>query len=293
MRIVAAGVSGFIGTRLTTALTDAGHQVTRLTRSGPTGPGESHWDPDAGRVDSAVLEGADAVINLCGAGAGDRRWTHDYKRLLWSSRMNPTRLLAGECARLGIPVLINASAVGYYGAHGPEIVTEATPPGDTFLAGLCVDWEAATAAARRAEVRVVNLRTGLVLGKENGLLPKLTLLTRLLLSGRLGSGEQFWPWVSLTDEIRAVLHLLTAPVNGAVNITGPYPVTNAEFTQELGKALHRPAPWIVPGFALHLVLGEFAGEVLSGQKALPVALHESGFEFEHRTLPEALAAELA
>jgi uncharacterized protein (TIGR01777 family) len=140
---------------------------------------------------------------------------------------------------------------------------------------------------------VVNLRSGLVLGKESGLLPKLTLLTRLMLNGKLGSGEQFWPWVSLTDEIRAVLHLLTAPVDGAVNITGPYPVTNAEFTQELGKALHRPAPWIVPGFALHLVLGEFAGEVLSGQKALPVVLHESGFEFEHRTLSEALAAEMA
>jgi len=293
MRIVAAGVSGFIGTRLTTALTDAGHQVTRLTRTGPTGPGESHWDPDAGQPDSAVLEGADAVINLCGAGVGDKRWTHDYKRLLWSSRMNPTRLLAGECARLEIPVLINASAVGYYGAHGPEIVTEVTPHGDTFLARLCVDWEAATAAARQAGVRVVNLRSGLVLGKESGLLPKLTLLTRLMLNGKLGSGEQFWPWVSLTDEIRAVLHLLTAPVDGAVNITGPYPVTNAEFTQELGKALHRPAPWIVPGFALHLVLGEFAGEVLSGQKALPVVLHESGFEFEHRTLSEALAAEMA
>src|SRR5664279_6021910 len=123
MRIVAAGVSGFIGTRLTTALTDAGHQVTRLTHSGLTCPGESHWDPDTGQLDSAVLEGADAVINLCGAGVGDQRWTHDYKRLLWSSRMNPTRLLAGECARLEIPVLINASAVGYYGAHGPETVS--------------------------------------------------------------------------------------------------------------------------------------------------------------------------
>jgi len=293
MRIVAAGVSGFLGTRLTVALADAGHQVTRLVRSGPPGQGESRWDPHTGQVDSAVFDGADAVVNLCGVGVGDHRWTEDYKRLLRSSRVNPTRLLATECARLGVPVLVNASGVGYYGPHGPEIVTERSPAGETFLAGVCVDWERATDPARDAEVRVVNLRSGLVLGKDGGLLPKLTLLTQLLLGGTLGSGRQFFPWVSATDEIRAMLHVLAAPVDGPVNVCGPYPVTNAEFTRELGRALHRPAPWFVPGFALRIVLGEFAEEILAGQRALPVALHESGFEFTYRTLPEALAGELA
>jgi uncharacterized protein (TIGR01777 family) len=293
MKIVAAGASGFLGTRLTAALTAAGHRVTRLVRSDPKGPDESLWNPHSGDLDTAVLDGADAVINLCGAGVAAKRWTDDYKYLLVSSRVNPTRLLASECARLGIPVLINASAVGYYGPHGMEIVTEENPAGDTFLARLCVQWEAATAVARDADVRVVNLRTGLVLGKEGELLPKLTLLTKLMLGGTLGSGQQYFPWISAADEVAAMIHLLTAPVHGAVNLTGPYPVTNEQFTKELGRALGRPTPWIVPGFALHIVLGEFAAEVLTGQRALPIKLHESGFEFRHRTLPEALAAELA
>ncbi len=292
MHVVAAGVSGFIGTRLTAALAGAGHRVTRLVRSGPAGPGESSWDPDAGRIDPDVLAGADAVVNLCGVGVGDKRWTDDYKRLILSSRVNPTRLLAAECARVGVPTLINASAVGYYGPHGSEVVTEQTPAGQTFLAGVCTQWEGATVAASRAEVRVANVRTGLVLGAEGGLLPQLSLLTRLMLGGRLGSGQQYFPWISATDEVAAIVHLLSAPVHGPVNLTGPYPVTNAEFTKELGRALRRPAPWMVPGFALHLVLGQFAGETLTGQRAVPTVLHESGFEFAHRTLPEALAAEL-
>jgi uncharacterized protein (TIGR01777 family) len=286
-------VSGFLGTRLTAELTSAGHQVTRLVRSDPRGPDESRWNPHSGDLDSSVFDGADAVINLCGAGVADHRWTNDYKYLLTSSRVNPTRLLASECARLGIPVLLNASGIGYYGPHGMEIVTEEDPAGDTFLAGLCVQWEAATGVAGGAGVRVVNLRTGLVLGKEGLLLPRLTLLTRLMLGGRLGSGKQYYPWISATDEIAAMIHLLTAPVHGPVNLTGPYPVTNEEFTKELGRALGRPTPWIIPGVALHIVLGEFADEVLTGQRALPVKLHDSGFEFSHRTLAEALAAELA
>lgn len=292
MRIVAAGVSGFLGTRLIAALADAGHRVTRLVRSDPVGPDESLWNPHSGDVDSAVFDGADAVINLCGVGVGDHRWTDDYKHLMLTSRVNPTRLLASECARLGVPVLVNASGVDYYGPHGMEIVTEDSPPGDTFLAEVCVRWEGATAVARDADVRVVNLRTGLVLGKDGGLLPKLTLLTRLMLGGTLGCGKQYFPWISVTDEIAAMIHLLSAPVHGPVNMTGPYPVTNAEFTKELGRALKRPAPWVIPGFALHLVLGEFATDVLSGQRALPIKLHDSGYEFSHRTLPEALAAEL-
>lgn len=292
MQIVAAGVSGFLGTRLVTELSKAGHQVTQLVRSAPSGPHEMQWNPHSGDIDSSVFDGADAVINLCGASVADHRWTEDYRHLIVTSRVNPTRLLSAECARLGVPVLINASAVGYYGPHGLDIVTEQNPPGETFLADVCVQWEAATAVASDADVRVVNLRTGLVLGSDGGLLPKLTLLTRLMLGGKLGDGKQYFPWISMTDEIAAIQYLLSAPVHGPANLTAPYPVTNEEFTKALGKALGRPTPWFVPGFALHLVLGEFAEEVLTGQRALPTVLHESGFEFAHRTLPEALAAEL-
>ena len=292
MKVVAAGVSGFLGTRLTRALTDAGHKVTRLVRSGPTGPDERLWNPHSGDLDSSAFDGADAVVNLCGAPTFGHRWTGDYKHRLMTSRVNPTRLLAGECARLGIPVLLNASAVGYYGVHGMEIVTENTPPGDTFLARLCVQWEGATEPAREADVRVVNVRTGLVLGTDGDLLKIMSRLTRLGLGGRLGSGQQYYPWISATDHIAAMMFLLTNPVDGPVNLTGPYPVTNAEFTRELGKALHRPTPWVVPELAVNAVLGEFSVEVLAGRRAVPAVLHEAGFEFAHRTLPEALAAEL-
>jgi uncharacterized protein (TIGR01777 family) len=219
MKIVAAGVSGFLGTRLTAALTNAGHQVTRLVRSDPRGPSESRWNPHSGDLDTSVFDGADAVINLCGAGVEDHRWTNDYKYLLISSRVNPTRLLAAECARLGIPVLINASAVGFYGAHGMEIVTEEDPAGDSFLAQLCVQWEAATAAAREADVRVVPLRTGLVLAMDGDLLKIMSLTTRLWAGGRLGSGQQYYPWISATDHLAAMLFLLNHPVHGPVNLT--------------------------------------------------------------------------
>jgi len=292
VHIVAAGVSGFLGTELTEELTKAGHQVTRLVRSDPKGPDESLWNPHSGNIDSSVFDGADAVVNLCGVNVGDKRWTPTYKHLILSSRVNPTRLLAAGCARLGIPVLLNASAVGYYGARGSEIVTEDTPAGDTFLADVCEQWEWATNVARDADVRVVNLRSGLVLGDGGLLLPKVALITRLMLGGRLSSGQQYFPWIAVEDHIAAMIHLLTAPVKGPVNLTAPYPVTNAEFTKEVGHALGRPTPWIVPGFALHAVLGEFAVEVLNGQRAVPTKLHESGFDFKYRTLPEALAAEL-
>ncbi len=292
MKVVAAGVSGFLGTKLTQALTDAGHRVVRLVRSEPTGPDESLWNPHSGDLDSSVFDGADAVVNLCGAPTAFHRWTQDYKHLLLTSRVNPTRVLAAECARLGIPVLLNASAVGYYGSCGAEIVTESAPPGDSFLADLCVQWEAATAVARDAGVRVVLLRTGLVLGMDGDLLKLTSLITRLWAGGRLGSGDQYYPWISATDHLAAMQFLLTHPVHGPANLTAPYPVTNAEYTKELGRRLHRPTPWVVPEFALRAVLGEFADELVDGRRAVPAVLHENGFEFAHRTLPEALAAEL-
>lgn len=290
MRIVAAGTGGFIGGHLVPALRAAGHTVTVLVRRPPRGGDEVAWDPDAGVLPAAALQGADAVINLCGAGIGDRRWKRHRKELLRSSRLNPTSLLASACVRLGVPVLLNASAVGYYGHRGDEVVTEADAPGDGFLARLCVDWEAATEPAARAGVRVVLLRTGLVLGHNGGMLPQLSLLTKLFLGGRLGSGRQQWPWISITDEVSAIGYLCRAPVSGPVNLTAPNPVTNAEFTAELGRVLHRPTPWVVPRFALRAVLGGFADEVTTGQRAVPAALTGSGYRFLHPQLQTALRA---
>ncbi len=189
-------------------------------------------------------------------------------------------------------MLVNASGIGYYGDRGEEPVDESTGSGDTFLAGLCRDWEAATAPARGGGTRVAICRSGLVLGKDGGLVPRLGLVIKLFAGGRLGSGKQYFPWVSATDEIDAMLHLLTADVEGPVNIVAPEQVTNAQFTKEFGRHLHRPTPWWVPGFALHTVLGEFAEELLGGQRAVPGALDASGFVFTHPRLAEALTAEL-
>lgn len=292
MHIIAAGSSGFLGQRLLGKLRSDGHRVTQLVRSAPKGPDQVTWNPDAGELDASVLGGADAVVNLCGVGVGDKRWNSAYRELIRTSRVNPTRLLADKCVAAGVPVLINGSAVGYYGPRGAEPVVESEHAGTTFLAGVCVDWERATAAADVGGIRVVHLRTGLVLGHEAGLLPKLTLITKLFAGGRLGSGTQYYPWISATDEIDAMVHLLTADVSGPVNLTAPEPVTNAAFTKELGRQLHRPTPWVVPTFALKLVAGDFAEEIVTGQNALPQVLTESGFAFSHATLAEALRSEL-
>lgn len=292
MKIIAAGASGFVGSRLLTRIRADGHEVVQLVRRTPKNTAEASWDPDAGALDLALLDGVDAVVNLCGAGVGDKRWNSRYREVIRTSRVRPTELLAGAAARTGVPVLVNASAVGYYGPTGNEVVDESAHAGTTFLAGVCVDWEKATTKAEDAGVRVVNLRTGLVLGREGGLLPKLSLITRLFAGGRLGSGRQYYPWISATDEIDAIRHLLITQVQGPANLTAPHPVTNAEFTRELGRALHRPTPWVVPTFALRLAVGDFAQEIVTGQNAVPTVLADSGFAFRHPTLAEALSSEI-
>ncbi len=293
MRIVAAGASGFIGQRLLAALAADGHEIVQLVRRGPTRAGQSLWNPHVRRLEPGVLDGADAVINMCGVNIGDKRWTPKFKQQLRASRLNPTSFLADECARLGIPALINASGSGYYGARlDAEILTERSEPGTSFLARLCVDWEAATLPAAEAGTRVVTLRSSLVLGREGGLLQQLGSLVRLGLGGRLGSGHQYFPWIDADDEVRVIQFLLDGEVSGPVNAAAPYPVTNAEFTRELGRVLHRPTPWVIPGIALKLVLSDFAVELLGGQRSVPAKLHDHGFEFRYRTLPEALAHEL-
>jgi hypothetical protein len=295
MRIVIAGSSGLIGSALVRALAGAGHEVIRLVRHPPSAPNERAWDPPAGQIEPDTLDGVDAVINLCGAGIGDQRWTHARMQQLLDSRETPTEVLAAAVAERRIPVLVNASAVAFYGDTGDRVADEATPTGDTFLAGLCRTWEAATEPAAQAGSRVVMLRTGLVLSGQGGLLGRLRPLFAAFLGARLGSGTQYWPWVSLTDEVAAIQYVTEHDtLSGPVNLTGPQPVTNAEFTRTLGAVLHRPAPWAVPAIALKLALGDaLATELmLVSQRVVPGVLERHGFTFTHPSLRAALAAEL-
>ncbi|MEV5535580.1 TIGR01777 family oxidoreductase [Saccharopolyspora shandongensis] len=291
MRVVVAGSSGLIGTSLVAALRQAGHEVVRLVRRLPAAPDERGWDPEGGQLDADALDGADAVVNLCGAGIGERRWSPERKRQLVHTRVRPTEVLAKAVAEQGVPVLANGSAVGFYGDSGSKPVTETSEPGSDFLATLCQRWEAATKPAADAGVRVVRLRSGLVLSPSGGLLGQLRPLFSMLLGGRLGGGTQYMSWISLDDEVGAIRFVLERPeVSGPVNLTGPAPVTNAEFTRALGEALGRPAPWIVPGFALRIALGELADQALTGQRALPTVLESEGFAFQHPSIGAALAA---
>ena len=289
--VAVAGSSGLIGSALVAALRIADHRVLRIVRRKPADRDELRWNPDSGEFDPAGLDGVDAVVNLCGVGVGDKRWSGSFKQQLRDSRIDPTEVISAAVVQAGVPVLVNASAVGYYGDTGDRTVDETAPAGTGFLAQLCVDWEAATTPARNAGVRVVLARTGLVLSPGGGVLGRLRPLFALGLGGRLASGRQYMPWISLEDEVRALIFAIGADaLSGPVNFTGPAPVTNAEFTAALGKAVNRPAPWPVPGFALRAAVGEFAQEgLLGGQRAIPAALERVGFEFHHRTLGEALA----
>lgn len=291
MRVVIAGSSGFIGTSLVAALRQGGHEVVRLVRRTAEAPDERTWDPDAGQLDDAALAGADAVVNLCGAGLADRWWSTERKQLLVSSRVRPTALLAEKVARLGIPALLNGSAVGFYGDTGARVVAESSPPGAGFLAGLCRQWEEATAPAAEAGARVVLLRTGIVVAPSGGLVGRLRPLFSFLLGARIGDGSQYMSWISLDDAVGAMRFAAeNAELDGPVNLTAPTPVTNAEFTREFGRALGRPAPWAVPGFVLRRMLGQVADEaLLAGQRAVPEVLDKHGYSFAHPTLEAALS----
>lgn len=289
--VAVAGSSGVIGSALVAALRIADHRVLRIVRRKPANRDELRWNPDSGEFDSAGLAGVGAVVNLCGVGVGDRRWSGSFKQQLRDSRIDPTEVISAAVVQAGVPVLINASAVGYYGDTGERIIDETAPAGTGFLAQLCVDWEAATAPARQSGVRVVLARTGLVLSPDGGVLGKLRPLFALGLGGRLAGGRQYMPWISLEDEVRALIFAIGADsLSGPVNVTGPAPVTNAEFTAALGRAVNRPALVPVPGLALRVAVGEFAQEgLLGGQRAVPAALERAGFEFHHRTIGEALS----
>ncbi|WP_088991494.1 TIGR01777 family oxidoreductase [Micromonospora chokoriensis] len=297
MRILLAGASGFLGTRLADRLTADGHQITRLVRRPPRTPDERQWDPAAGQLDPAAVAEADAVVNLAGAGVGDKRWNDDYRRLIRTSRVDSTTTLATTIA--GLPagerprVLLNSSAVGWYGNTGDRAVEEDAPAGEGFLADVCRVWEAATRPAEDAGVRVVRLRTGLPLHRDGGLLKPQLLPFKLGIAGRLGSGRQWLPWISMEDWLDATRFLLDRDeISGPVNVVGPNPVTNAEFTRELARQLHRPAIIPIPAPALKVVLGGFAHEALTSTRVLPNVLTQAAYPYHHPALPAALAAAL-
>ncbi|WP_343708259.1 TIGR01777 family oxidoreductase [Mycobacterium sp.] len=288
--VAIAGSSGLIGSALATALRCADHQVLRIVRRAPANSGELSWDPDSGELDTEALRGVDAVVNLCGINVGQRRWSGAFKQNLRDSRITPTEVLSTAVADAGVTVLVNASAVGYYGDTKDHTVDETASAGSGFLAQLCVDWEAVTAPARDAGVRVMLARTGVVLAAAGGALRQLRPLFSVGLGARLGSGRQYLSWISLEDTVRALQFAISDErLSGPVNLTGPAPVTNAEFTAALGRAVNRPTPLMVPGFAIRAALGEFADEtLLSGQRAIPGALERAGFQFHHHTVGEAL-----
>ncbi len=289
MRIGLTGSSGLIGSALVPVLTSAGHEVVRFVRRPAEAANERFWD---GRhlVPDAVAQ-LDAFVHLAGAGIGDKRWTSSYKRVVLESRVTGTAAVARAVAQAGTPVLLSASAVGFYGDTGDTVTDETGPVGDGFLADVCQQWERATAPADKA-ARVVHLRTGIVLTADGGALGKQLPIFKAGLGAPLGSGRQWLSWISLTDELAAISHLLTADIAGPVNLVSPAPVTNREFTKALGAALHRPtAPLGVPGAALRLALGGFAQEgVLVGQRLVPAVLDRSGFAFTHPDLRSALLA---
>ena len=286
-RIAITGSSGLIGTALVGHLKSEGHTVQRLVRRSPVATDEVTWDPQTGYVDLGALDGVDAVIHLAGAPVEGKRWTKKYKAQILNSRLFGTNTIAKAVAEISPQVFISASAVGWYGESGNRAVVENDRVGDDFLAAVCREWESAADLA--GDVRTVKLRTGLVLDPTGGALGKMLPLFRLGFGGKLGSGKQWWSWITLHDVIRAVEFALVEKISGPVNLTSPNPVTNHEFTAALARTLHRPAVFPAPAFALKLVLGGFSSEVLGSKRVIPQALQDAGFAWDYPHLTEALA----
>ena len=293
MKIVISGASGLIGKQLVAQLQHHGHEVVRLVRR-VAGTGEIMWNPTSGELHPSALEGADAVIHLSGAGIGDKRWTASYKREILESRTITTNLLATTIAEMSRKpaVFLSGSAIGIYGPRGDEQLTEVSTNGTSFLADVCEQWEQAAKPASNAGVRTALLRTGIVLSTKGGALKKQLPLFKLGLGGKFGNGKQWQSWISIDDEVGAIEYLLTANVRGAVNLTAPNPVTNAEFTSTLARVVKRPALLPIPPFAPKVILGSELADALlfTGQRVIPAALNASGYQFVHPTLEVALRA---
>jgi uncharacterized protein len=297
MRVAITGSSGLIGSALADALRRDGNEVTRLVRRSPRQPGEIPWNPLAsdGGLNPAAFDGVDAVVHLSGAPIAGGPWTKARKLQLRTSRVQSTNALVAALAKAASPpsTLLSGSAVGWYGDTGAGEADESAPAGTGFLADLVRDWEAAARPASQAGLRVVNLRSGVVLSRHGGMLGPLVPLFRFGLGARLGPGTQFISWISVTDHVAAVRYLLDhADIDGPVNLTAPAPVTNAEFTAELASALRRPALLRIPAPVLRAGLGELSGELLGSQRVVPRRLLEAGFAFQYPRIAGALAAEL-
>ncbi len=291
MKIAVTGASGLIGTLLVAELRSRGHDVFRLVRRAAVAPDEITWNPTSGFVDLAALAGTEVVFHLAGAGVGDHRWTDAYKQEIRDSRVMGTDTISRAMAQLDPrpAVLVSASAIGFYGDTGDRAVTEVDPAGHGFLADVVVAWEAAANPAREAGIRVVHPRTGLVVSADGGAWGRMFPLFKAGIGGKLGNGKQYWSWISLRDEISALIFLMeNSALSGPVNLTGPTPDTNAEITAIMGKVLRRPTLLPVPRIALTTVLGEFSTEVLSSSRVLPAVLEQQGFVFKDSTVESAI-----
>ncbi|MFI6597007.1 TIGR01777 family oxidoreductase [Nonomuraea sp. NPDC050536] len=297
MTIIVTGASGLLGSALVRALRQDGQEVVRLVRRAARADDEASWDPGTGVIDEASLEGATAVVHLAGAPVADKRWNTAYKRTLVESRVASTKALVEALKRLQTPpeVLVSASGVDFYGDTGDDVIDEDAPRGEGFLAQLCEQWESEARGAEEAGIRTVQLRTTLALSGRGGALRRMLPIFKVGMGAPLGSGKQFWSWITEDDWTAATLHILkNREIGGPVNMASPTPVTNAEFTRTLGKALHRGTmPIPAPAFALELGLGEFARVgLLSSHRILPKKLVDNGYRFMHTRLDEALRAVL-
>jgi len=287
-KVAVTGSTGLIGTALVAQLRSDGYQVLKLVRRPPRSADEVSWDPIKGEIDLKSLEDVDAVFHLAGAGVGDKRWTAAYRSEILNSRLLGTTTIANACEQLQPEVFISASAIGYYGETGNREVTEVDRGGEDFLSIVCREWEAVANLA--PSVRTIKLRTGLVLDPTGGALGRMIPLFKFGLGGKLGSGKQWWSWITLHDQIRAMIFLMNSQIEGAVNIATPNPVTNKEFTAALAHALKRPAFFPAPAFALRASLGGFSSEILGSKKILPKVLLDNGFEFDYPFVSNALTA---
>lgn len=291
-RIVVTGPTGLVGSHLVARLERSGVSVVRGVRTPTNKPNEMYWNAEAGEIDSGKLEGADAVVHLAGENISAHRWTAAFKQRIRDSRLKGTRLVSDAIAhaRVKPKTFLCASAIGYYGDRGDEMLTESSSPGHDFLADVCRDWEAACDSARQAGVRVVNARTGVVLSPDEGALAKMLTPFKLGLGGKIGDGRQYMSWISIDDEAAALEFILAnSSISGPANLASPQPVTNAEFTKTLGRVLSRPTIFPMPAFAARLAFGEMADALLlSSTRVAPEALATGGFRFEYAGLEEAL-----
>jgi len=287
-RIAITGSCGLIGTALVGHLKSEGHTVQRLVRRAPIAVDEVMWDPQTGYVDLSALEGVDAIIHLAGAPVDGKRWSKKYRAEILNSRLLGTTTIAKAVTAVKPAVFISASAMGWYGESGNRAVIETDRVGDDFLAAVCREWEAAADLA--GDVRTVKLRTGLVLDPTGGALGKMLPLFRLGFGGKLGSGKQWWSWITLHDVVRAIDFALVENISGAINLTTPNPVTNQEFTSALARAVHRPALFPAPAIALKIALGGFSNEILGSKRVLPQVLQDAGFTWNYPHITETLDA---